>query len=242
MIDRETGDEITLEQALRRDLTSGTLLQFGNRLPSERQMIEMYSTTRVTLRLALQPMEIDGLIYRENRRGWFASGPRLVYDPLQHSNFHRMATDQGRQASTELISASSTTAPDRICDLMGCEHGSSFWCIERRRRIDGRLVLYVQHYLSKTIFPDIMRFDLNRSLSAIYQEEYGISVGSALFEINPIALRGTQAKELRCAEGAYGLEIVRQNRDQNHRIIDCDVETWRHQSISVKIEAVGGMN
>ena len=227
-----------LEQILRRDLATGRLATAG-RLPSERTMVEIYSTTRITLREALLHMEIDGLIFRENRRGWYATGPRLVYNPLQRSNFHLMASDQGRRAETELIEARSAAAPDHVCQLMDCAEGSEFWRVRRRRRIDGRLVLFVEHYLSKAVFPGILDHDLNRSLTAIYREHYGIDYGSAYFEITPIALRGLPAAELRCADGAYGLKITRINHDQRGRIIDCDLEYWRHDAISVRIEAAG---
>ncbi len=226
----------SLEEALRRDIMSGLLAPEG-RLPAERQMIETYSTTRITLRQALQRIEIDGLIYRENRRGWFIAGPRMIYDPLRHSNFHEMAREQGFEPRTELISAGSATAPPEISQLLGGGPDTEYWKIVRRRQLDGRLVLYVEHYLSREVFPDILEHDLTRSLSDMYLEIYGVGYGSAFFEINPVALRGAQARELNCADGAYGLQIIRLNRDQNGRIIDCDVEFWRHQSISVKVEA-----
>ena len=50
----------------------------NGRLPSERQLSEEYSTTRITLREALALLESRGEIYRELRRGWFIAPPRLV--------------------------------------------------------------------------------------------------------------------------------------------------------------------
>jgi DNA-binding GntR family transcriptional regulator len=75
------------------------------RLPSERALSEHFSTTRITLREALSQLEAEGLIYREVRRGWFISPPRMIYNPLQRSHFHAMAKDQGRSAQTEVIDA-----------------------------------------------------------------------------------------------------------------------------------------
>ncbi|PRD42574.1 MFS transporter [Phyllobacterium phragmitis] len=231
------GEAEVLEQTLRRDLVSGRLAT-DMRLPSERQMVGIYSTTRITLREALFHMEIDGLIYRENRRGWYVSGPRLIYNPLQRSNFHVMVAQQERRAETELVDAVSAPAPDDICVRMKCALGTEFWRVRRRRRIDGRLVLFVEHYLSKTVFPNILQHDLRRSLTSIYQEYYGIDYGPAYFEINPIALRGMIADKLHCTEGAYGLKITRVNCDLAGRLIDCDLEYWRHNAISIQIDAV----
>lgn len=97
-------------------------------------------------------------------------------------------------------------------------------------------MLFVEHYLSAEIFPDILQHDLTRSLTTIYQDSYAITYGPAYFEINPVALRGYPAQHLGCSEGAYGLKITRVNQDQHGRIIDCDLEYWRHDAISVRVE------
>ncbi|WP_225321226.1 GntR family transcriptional regulator, partial [Pseudomonas aeruginosa] len=41
--------------------------------PAERKLSELFATTRITLREALIQLESQGLIYREERRGWFVS-------------------------------------------------------------------------------------------------------------------------------------------------------------------------
>ncbi len=52
-------------QSLREQIERG-LLARGSKLPSERQLSELFSTTRITLREALGQLEDQGLIYREN--------------------------------------------------------------------------------------------------------------------------------------------------------------------------------
>lgn len=71
-------------------------LGHNDRLPAERMMSAHFATTHITLREALGQLEARGMIYREERRGWFVSPPRVVYNPLQRSHFHAMAREQGR--------------------------------------------------------------------------------------------------------------------------------------------------
>ena len=91
-------------QSLREQIERG-LLARGSKLPSERQLSELFSTTRITLREALGQLEDQGLIYREERRGWFVSPQRLLYNPLVRSHFHAMVADQGRVPETEVLGA-----------------------------------------------------------------------------------------------------------------------------------------
>ncbi|MCS9212974.1 GntR family transcriptional regulator, partial [Pseudomonas aeruginosa] len=133
-------------QSLREQIERG-LLARGSKLPSERQLSELFSTTRITLREALGQLEDQGLIYREERRGWFVSPQRLLYNPLVRSHFHAMVADQGRVPETEVLGAAMIPASVDICQRLELPALSRVFQIRRARRVDGRLVLYVEHYL-----------------------------------------------------------------------------------------------
>lgn len=207
------------------------------KLPSERTLSEFFATTRITLREALGQLESQGLIYRELRRGWFLSPPRIVYNPLQRSHFHAMAEEQGREAHTELIDAVLITASAKICQQMSLCAGTEVYRIRRLRRIDGRAVLYVEHYLNPRYFPGILEDDLTQSLTDLYLSRYGIRYGRVRFEMLPTILSVSASKVLKIAQGSPALFITRINRDRDDRIIDCDYEYWRYDALHINVEA-----
>ncbi|UZH02849.1 UTRA domain-containing protein [Pantoea anthophila] len=209
----------------------------SGRLPAERALSEAFSTTRITLREALGKLEAQGMIYRELRRGWFIAPPRLVYNPLHHSHFHAMATEQGRRATTEVIAAGEVAAQDAVATALGLASGSVVYCIRRLRRIDGRAVLYVEHYLNPHFFPGLLEEDLTRSLTDLYDQRYGIRYGGARFTILPGPLPDVAAPALNVATGSPGLLITRINRNQQKAVIDCDCEYWRYDALCVDVEA-----
>ncbi|KAA5976336.1 UTRA domain-containing protein [Pantoea sp. M_8] len=209
----------------------------SGRLPAERALSEAFSTTRITLREALGKLEAQGMIYRELRRGWFIAPPRLVYNPLHHSHFHAMATEQGRRATTEVIAAGEVAAQDAVATALGLAPGSVVYCIRRLRRIDGRAVLYVEHYLNPHFFPGLLEEDLTRSLTDLYDQRYGIRYGGARFTILPGPLPDVAAPALNVATGSPGLLITRINRNQQKAVIDCDCEYWRYDALCVDVEA-----
>lgn len=43
----------------------------SKRLPSERELSEIFNASRLTIKHALQHLESQGIIYRKERRGWF---------------------------------------------------------------------------------------------------------------------------------------------------------------------------
>src|SRR5690606_28265946 len=226
-------------RALEEQIEHG-LLPSGSQLPAERKLSEVFDTTRITLREALGQLEAQGLIYREERRGWFVSPPRIAYNPLVRSHFHAMVGEQGRVPATEVLSARLIPAPVEICTLLGLPALSGVLQIRRARRIDGRLALYVEHYLNPAYFPGILDFDLTRSLTELYASEYGIHYGRVRFDMVPTALHADAASVLRVTVGSPALRITRLNRDQHGRIIDCDLEFWRHDAIHVQVEVPEG--
>lgn len=222
-------------QTLAARIASGDFAASG-RLPSERSLSEQFSTTRITLREALGQLEFQGMIYRELRRGWFIAPPRLAYDPLLRSHFHAMAEQQGRKAQTEVLDAQRVQASAGLARQLGMNEGEDVYRIQRLRRIDGRAVLYVEHYLNPQYFPDLLSFDLTRSLTHLYQEEYGINFGRVGFTMLPAPLPTFAAPALKVASGSPTLFITRVNRDQHDRIIDCDYEYWRYDALYIDVQ------
>lgn len=223
---------IAIGAALQEQIEHGLLVP-GAKLPAERNLSELFQTTRITLREALLQLEAQGLVYREDRRGWFISPPRLTYDLNERSHFHAMVLQQGRLPATELISARALAAPATICDRLGLAPLARVYRISRARRIDGRLVLYVEHYLNPAYFPGLLAHDLSQPLTELYARAYGIEYGQVLFELLPTALPPEAAGALRVSRGSPGLRITRINHDRQGRRIDCDLEYWRHDAIRV---------
>ncbi|MGH8393530.1 MAG: GntR family transcriptional regulator, partial [Pseudomonas sp.] len=155
MRDEATKAVTTIGLALQEQIDHG-LLAPASKLPAERKLSELFGTTRITVREALLQLEAQGQIYREERRGWFVSPPRLAYNLMQRSHFHAMVSAQGRVPSTEVISARLQPASAAVCAWLQLPALSSVIQICRGRRIDGRLVLYVEHYLNPQYFPGIL--------------------------------------------------------------------------------------
>ena len=222
----------TICHALQEQIEHG-LLPPGSKLPAERKLSEVFDTTRITLREALVQLEAMGLVYREERRGWFISPPRLAYDLIRRSHFHAMVSAQGRVAHTQVLSARLQPASTMICAMLELPALSSVIQVCRARRIDQRLVLYVEHYLKPEFFPGILDFDMEQSLTELYARQYDLRYGQVRFEMVPTALHAEAAAALKVSVGSPGLRIARINYDQQGRLIDCDLEYWRHDAIHV---------
>lgn len=225
-----------ISQAIANWLETGTL-GHNARLPAERELSTHFATTRITLREALGHLEAQGKIYRQERRGWFVSPPRLDYNPLSRSHFHAMVREQGYTPATQVLDAEEIPAPPGICRHLALADSASVYRIRRIRRIDGRAVLYVEHHLNPAFFPGILAEDLTRSLSELYARRYDIHYGKVWFGMLPTTFPATAARALQTSKNSPALFITRINRDQHGRIIDCDLEYWRYDALHISVEA-----
>lgn len=208
----------------------------GQRLPSERELSNEFEMPRVSLHECLVQLEAEGLIYRETNRGWYVSPPRFLYNPQSRGHFTQSAVEQGRRPSTRVIDKRLTPAPQQVSELLELATETELACIRRVRSIDGRPVLYVEHYFSPTVFPDLFEQDLSGSLTELYRDRYGFHYGRMRYQIIPTAVRNDAAKVLRLANGGPALLVRRVNHEASGRAKDCDLEYWRHDAVLVEVE------
>lgn len=227
-----------IRSALSEQIDSGALAA-GAKLPAERQLSEMFGTTRITLREALSSLEADGLVYREDRRGWFVAHERIEYDPTINSNFHAMVKKQGRTPGTEMISAGLVPATSKVQKMLELPPLAPVLRLQRLRSVDGRQVLYVENYINPEFFPGILDFDLSKPLSTIYHEQFDLHYQQIQFRVYPVGLHDDAATCLKVTQGSSGLLVNRINRDQHNRIIDCDFEYWRQDAVVITAQTSG---
>ncbi|MFD0388553.1 GntR family transcriptional regulator [Tistrella bauzanensis] len=96
----------------------------GDKLPSERDLARLLVLDRNLVRHALMSLEGEGLVMRLDRRGWFATPPRLAFDPGAHVNFARAARDQGRVPSWASLDHGMVPLPGPEARMMGLVAGS----------------------------------------------------------------------------------------------------------------------
>ena len=228
-------DSKNIKEVLR-DQINGKLLLPLQKLPSERELSELFSITRISVKSALDSLEIEGLIYREDRRGWFVSPPRVKYNPLSRCHFHQMISEQQRIAETQLLAVKSMMAPSSIANILELSELTPIHVIERLRYIDGRAVLFVENCLISEFFPDILSENLAQSLTTLYEKKYGYKNSRSHFDFIPTSAPENVAHALNIRPGQQILKICRVNYNQHHQIIDCEFEYWRPDAVIISID------
>lgn len=224
---------LKIKDALVELIDNGSLL-VREKLPSERKLAEAFATTRVTLREALSSLEAEARLYREDRRGWFVCPEPLRYDPTSTLNFLGMARNQGREARSELIDAKKVIATKQAAQLLQVPMLTDIYHINRVRYLEDRPVVYVSNYIKATYFPNLLGHDVTPSLTDVYRKHYSVRYQTTQYRVSTTCLFGKIALALRATQGSPAMLVERINYDQRGRLIDCDLECWRHDAICIE--------
>lgn len=227
---------IAIRDAIAHEIESGQL-GFNMKLASERVLSEKFSTTRVAVREALLALEMDGLIYRLDRRGWFVREPRIIYRLQSRKSFNKYVEEQGGIPSTEVISAESVPATEWDAAHLNIHIADEVYSIWRRRSINGRPVVVEHLRINAQLFPQLLKHNLQDSVTALMAEQYQRQLTRAHIHLYPTTLAEQQAKILHVNIGSMGLYICRTNCDQNGLITDVDQEYWLHDVLDLHFEA-----
>ncbi|HHR6393388.1 TPA: phosphonate utilization transcriptional regulator PhnR [Providencia alcalifaciens] len=228
---------LLIKAQLQARIQSGAL-KSGDKLPSERELCTIFNTTRVTIRESLAQLESSGAIYRSERRGWFVTPERLWLDPTQNTNFHKLCLEQGRQPKTTLLEGNVVTVPVEAMAPLQLQPFEQIYLLTRLRYADDRPVCYLENHCLPARVPELLSHDLNGSLTEVYEHQYGLIYTSMHLSFYPTAMPPQAASALGVAVGRPALLLQRLNYDQYGRILDYDVEYWRHDSLRIEVDTL----
>jgi GntR family transcriptional regulator len=180
----------------------------GDRLPPERELAERYGCSLITVRRALSELAREARIERTRGRGTFVLRPRLELDFGGSQSFTGEMQSHGLDAETKLVAARREAAGEAVANALGLEIGAPTLYLERLRLAGGEPMLLEQVHLPADRFPGLLASDLeHNSLYQLLTERYGTRVVRAREAIEPVLLRGREARLLDQPSGRPALLV-----------------------------------
>ena len=150
-------------------------LEPGMKIPSENDIISIYNVSNTTARKALQEIVFQGWAYKVKGKGTFVLSKKVFRSADKILSFTRNMHEMGYSPSTRLIHKEeikkdySTEINGRVYRIKG-----PVYKIHRLRYADEIPMLLEIRYISKTLCPDIINEDLERSLYHLYTQKYNL--------------------------------------------------------------------
>ncbi|TWP49052.1 GntR family transcriptional regulator [Lentzea tibetensis] len=146
----------------------------GTVLPSERELAERFSVSRVTLRQAVSELVLEGKLIRRQGSGTFVAPPKLV-QPLSLVSYTEGMRRQGVEPSRNVITCERVTADEQLARDLLLEAGDPVFHLERVLIADDERIGLESTYLSAIRFPRLLDvLDPTTSLYACLTEKLGV--------------------------------------------------------------------
>ncbi len=163
-----------LQEDLKRDIEMGNY-QEGEKIPTEKQLEQIYNVSRITVRKAVEGLVHEGILVKRQGIGTIVSGKRYQDRSLKLESFTEKMHEQGFQVETQILEASRMKAPPRIAKHLSIGDNEDVICAKRLRLTDGIPLAIFTAYLPVSVGVTT-EDDYSGSLFRLLEDKYGIRI------------------------------------------------------------------
>lgn len=190
-------------------INSGELKE-NDKLPSERELCDLYDVSRTTIRQAMIELENEGYIYKEHGKGSFVSPKTYTQSLVKMYSFTEEMRKLGKNPRAEIISFSIVPSSAKVAKKLSIEEADLIYQLIRLRLADDEPIMYEVTYLPMHLLPNLTLADLqSQSLYEIFQNIYHLSVNSALESFKAVRVTDIEATYLLDDVGSPAMKIER---------------------------------
>lgn len=156
-----------LRNVLLEQIESGSLVP-GDTLPTERELIDRFGVSRITVRQALNSLMADGLLYRQRGLGTFVRRNRIEQELSSLTGFSEEMISRGLVPSARVISAEIVEADADVAAKLSIAPGQRVFRMVRLRLATGDPMALDLNYLPADIGERLLKEDLTEALYSLF--------------------------------------------------------------------------
>lgn len=184
-------------------------LSFGDKIPSERELCEIFDVQRLTIRAALSKLINEKVIEKKDRSGYYVCKGRIKKSIFYLGGVNDEYPDYADRVNRKILNFATIELDKSLSEKMGMPIGTRVYKISKIRIIEDEPVAIDISYIPKSIAPDLECKDVEaRSMRGILKQEYGIEIESSEEEILPF-IGNREIYEALCIEGDAELVLQR---------------------------------
>lgn len=148
-----------------------------DRLPSERDLCEMWGFNRSTLRSAIQRLVVEGKVYQKKGSGTYVAEPKLVRNLQGLRSFSKEVSDNGKSYADRILSLDMIESNKQTTKKLHVPLGHNVYVLTRLRYIGEEPVTIENSFIDAKHFQKLKLHDFSReSLYEVFEKEYGIQI------------------------------------------------------------------
>lgn len=148
----------------------------GDRLPTERELVEEFGVARMTVRHALEVLQMEGLIERRRGRtgGTFLRSTPPVVELTRMDGLLPQLQQLGITVDCQVHRASSVPAENGVAEALGITPGAPVFRIVRVHSVEGTPMILEKTHLPEERVPGLLTADLSRPMPELLSAHWNL--------------------------------------------------------------------
>lgn len=209
-----------LAETIEEQINEGVYVK-GEKIPSERELCEIYEVSRMTVRLAIDELVKNGKLEKVQGKGTYVLSKSIVQNLNKVYSYSGEMDKQGKVSSTMIIERKIVEADEKLATKLRVPIGEKLLYIERLRSAENVAIMVEKTWFVYSIVPFLIDIDFTeKGLYKTLDEDYGIKINKVIETFKATQLNANECKLLHCPKNQYGL-LVKRVSYSNDRIICC---------------------
>ncbi|HEP1832847.1 TPA: GntR family transcriptional regulator [Streptococcus suis] len=160
--------------------------QANQEMPTENELMEIYSYSKDTIRKALSLLEMDGYIQKRQGRNSIILDHNLVRKPFvsELKTVSELNRSAHHQVQTELTNLYIVQGQLEVMKELEVDEKTDLYRVSRVRTIDGERLEYEISYFDRRIVPYLSKEVAESSIYQYLEEELGLEISHSRREIS----------------------------------------------------------
>lgn len=199
-----------LKEIIKEKIKDGSLKE-GEKVPSERELMEQYNISRATARKALNDLLFEGLIEKKQGVGTFVAKRKVLQDLTGELAFAHQVRAQGLIPGIKVIfSGSDKNIPKRIVNTFQLNDSEQIFKYSGVLFADNQPLILATTFLPLELVPNITEKNLEKLILFDYlQNECNIHITHSTIDIEPVNINEFEAHHLNSEMGKPALSVER---------------------------------
>lgn len=190
------------------------------KLPSERELCDMWNLNRTTLRSAIRRLIEEGKLYSQKGSGTYVSERRFERKLQDVKSVTEAVREDRRKLQNVLLDMSITTCDHYIANKLQIAEGTEVFCLKRLRFLDDVPFMIETSFIDYRLCNGIEAIDFSNN--SIYEEleKFGIKLSSGQENIGITYADDEEARLLQIKKGTSLFHIAGVSKDLAGNIIE----------------------
>lgn len=231
---------VVISEILRSRINSEKM-QAGDRFPTERELTEEFGVARMTVRKALELLQMEGVVERRRGRtgGTFLRATVPKVEMTRMEGFIPRFRERNMEVTSLVLTADRRQAPEKVIHALEIDASEPVFYIERLRSVNNTPALIERSFFPANLLPGMLQQDLSGSIYDLLGRKWSLPP-LRKWETIESGVASRREQKLLQVEDLPILRLERRTQVANNRFIEYAEDALRTDVARVEVYTTTG--